>query len=288
MTDFPAPLSDADLIVPLNPSGAAAPLVCVHASAGSAYPYLPLAQLLGADQPVLGIEAPGFDGEQAPVSSVPDLSARYAAALREAVPGGAVHLLGWSLGGLITFDMARRLAGAGVEVGRVFLVDSSPPHPYPMPPESETAGRFLHDIAASLGLGDLRVEIDALVAGRDGGTDAFFREVQHLGAWPSELDARLLGERYAVFHAHTLAAHTYEPPGRYDGPVWHLLASKSPPQDGRWAELAPDLTEHTVPGDHHSIWYGDSLRRLAALIRSALAGSVPGGETEAHRNSTFQ
>lgn len=271
MTDFSAPLSDADLIVPLNPPGAATPLVCVHASAGSAYSYLPLAHLLGDDQPVLGIEAPGFDGEQAPVPSVPDLSARYAAALREVVPGGAVHLMGWSLGGLIAFDMARRLTAAGVEVGRVLLVDTSPPHPCPMPPETETARRFLHDVAASLGV-DLPTETDALVAGCDGDADALFREVGRLDSWPPELDAELLGDRYAVFRAHALAAHTYEAPGRYDGPVWHLVASQSPPQEGRWAELDPDLTERTVPGDHHSIWYGDGLQQLAALTRSALAG----------------
>ncbi|MFD4788719.1 alpha/beta fold hydrolase [Streptomyces sp. NPDC058459] len=273
-----APPSDTDLIVPLNPSGTATPLVCVHESAGSAFSYLPLAHLLGDDRPVLGIEAPGFDGEQAPVSSVPELSARYAAALREVLPGGAVHLLGWSLGGLVVFDMARRLTAAGVEVGRVVLVDTSPPYPCPMPPETEVARRFLHDVAASLGL-DLPAEIDALAAGCDGDVDALFREVGHLDPWPPELDAELLGTRYAVFRAHVLAAHTYEAPGRYDGPVWHLTASKSPSGEGRWAELAPDLKEHAVPGDHHSIWHGDALRQLAALTRSALAGSPHPGKS---------
>ncbi|MFJ4970753.1 alpha/beta fold hydrolase [Streptomyces sp. NPDC088755] len=270
MNDFSTPLSDTDLIVPLNPTGTAAPLVCVHASAGSAYSYLPLAHLLGGDRPVLGIEAPGFDGEQAPVPSVPDLSARYTAALGEVVTGGAVHLLGWSLGGLIVFDMARRLTAAGVGVGRVVLVDTSPPYPCPMPPEAEIAGRFLHEIAASLGM-DFPAEIDTLAAG-DGDANALFHQVRQLDSWPSELDADLLNDRYAVFHAHAVAAHAYEAPGRYDGPVWHLLASKSPPQGGRWAELAPDLTERTVPGDHHSIWYGDGLQQLAAHTRSALAG----------------
>lgn len=283
MTDFSAPLSDTDLIVPLNPPGDGTPLVCVHASAGSAYSYLPLARLLD-DRPVLGIEAPGFDGEQAPVPSVPGLSARYAAALREVVPGGAVHLMGWSLGGLVAFDMARRLTAAGVEVGRVLLVDTSPPYRCPMPPETETATRFLHDVAASLGL-DLPAGTDDLAARAGGDADALFRAVAHLDAWPPELDAELLAGRYAVFHAHARAAHTYEAPGRYDGPVWHLVASQSPPQDGRWAELAPDYTERTVPGDHHSIWYGDGLERLAALTRSALDGPRTPGESRMRPNS---
>ncbi|MET9979815.1 alpha/beta fold hydrolase [Streptomyces microflavus] len=271
MRDSPAPLEDVELIVPLNPKGTAAPLVCLHASAGSAYSYLPLAHLLGPDQPVLGVEAPGFDGSQAPVSSVPELAARYTAALREAVPAGPVHLLGWSLGGLIAFDMARRMAEAGAEVGRVILVDASPPYAVPMPPESETVRRFLHEIAVSLGL-HTPAEIDALLVG--GGEDALavFREIGRLRSWPPELDAELLSDRYGVFRAHAEAAHSYEPAGQYGGPVWHLLADKSPPQDRRWAELAPDLTERQVPGDHHTLWQGDNLQQLAAHVRSALSG----------------
>ncbi|MET7868270.1 alpha/beta fold hydrolase [Streptomyces cyaneofuscatus] len=271
MSPSPAPLADVELIVPLHPKGTAAPLVCLHASAGSAYSYLPLAQLLGPEQPVWGVEAPGFDGSQAPVSSVPELAARYTAALREAVPAGPVHLLGWSLGGLIAFDMARRMAEAGAEVGRVILVDTSPPYVVPMPPEPEIVRRFLHEIAASLGL-DIPAEIDALAAASGEEASAVFEEIGRLRSWPPELDAELLSDRYAVFHAHAEAAHSYGPPGPYGGPVWHLLAEKSPPQDGRWAELLPDLTERQVPGDHHTVWQGDSLQQLAAHVRSALSG----------------
>ncbi|MEU8563507.1 alpha/beta fold hydrolase [Streptomyces cyaneofuscatus] len=271
MTPSPAPLADVELIVPLNPQGTATPLVCLHASAGSAFSYLPLAQLLGPDQPVWGVEAPGFDGSQEPVSSVPALAARYTVALREALPAGPVHLLGWSLGGLIAFDMARRMTEAGAEVGRVILVDVSPPYVVPMPPEPETVRRFLHEIAASLGL-DVPAEIDALVAAAGEDVSAVFEELGRLRSWPPELDAELLSERYTVFRAHAEAAHSYEPSGPYRGPAWHLLAEKSPPQDGRWAELLPDLTERQVPGDHHTVWQGDSLQQLAAHVRSALSG----------------
>ncbi|MEU1039667.1 alpha/beta fold hydrolase [Streptomyces sp. NPDC005551] len=271
MTRPSPPCPDVDRIVPLSPEGTAAPLFCVHASSGSAYSYLPLAQLLGADQPVYGIEAPGFEGDQEPVPSVPDLSARYTAALRESVPDGVVHLLGWSLGGLIVFDMARRLAEAGAEVGQVVLVDTSPPFPSPVPPERETVRRFLHDVTASLGV-ECGAELDALTAGFAGDADAVFRQVEQSRALPPELEADLLSERYTVFRAHVRAVHAYQAPGRYHGPAWHLLASHSPPQDGRWARLVPDLTEHTIPGDHHSIWLGDGLQRIAGLTRAALAG----------------
>lgn len=282
MTGLSPSRPDVDRIVPLNPEGTATPLFCVHASSGSAYSYLPLSHLLGADQPVHGIEAPGFEGDRAPVASVPELSAQYTATLREVVPEGALHLLGWSLGGLIVFDMARRLSRAGVEVGRVILVDTSPPHPSTPPPEQEIVRRFLHDLTASLDV-ECGADIDALVADFDGDADAVFERVERAKALPPELEADLLSERYAVFHAHHQAVHAYRAPGPYAGPVWHLLASESPPQDGRWAQLAPDLTEHTVPGNHHSIWRGDGLQRLAGLTRSALAGAPHGPESNPNK-----
>lgn len=57
----------------------------------------------------------------------------------------------------------------------------------------------------------------------------------------------------------------------YDGSVVHLIASESLTSPMHWTGLATDLTEHTVPGSHHSIWTGDSLLRLAELARAALA-----------------
>lgn len=273
-TKHSTPGTDAERIVPLSPDGTATPLYCVHASSGSAYSYLALARLLGADRPVYGIEAPGFEGDREPVASVPELAAEYAATLRQSHPDGAFHLLGWSLGGLIAFDMARRLTAAGAYAGKVIMVDTSAPCVAPPPPEREIVRRFLHDIAAALGP-EPGTDLDGLLAGQPhAAAGTVFRAVERSGALPAELDAELLTERYAVFRAHVEAAFGYEVDEPYHGPVWHLVASDSPPQSRRWGEAATDLTEHVVPGGHHSVWHGDGLERLAGLTRAALAGTA--------------
>jgi thioesterase domain-containing protein len=135
----PSPTVDLERIVPLQPEGTAPPLFCVHASSGSAYSYLELARLLGADRPVYGIEAPGFDGDREPVRSLPALSAEYTGTLRTFRPDGDFLLLGWSLGGIIAFDMARRLTAAGARVRQVVMVDVSVPRVAELPSEKEIA-----------------------------------------------------------------------------------------------------------------------------------------------------
>lgn len=264
---------DLERIVPLSPEGTATPLFCVHAVSGSAYSYLELARLLGADRPVYGIEAPGFDGDREPVRSVPALSAEYAETLREFQPDGDFLLLGWSLGGTIAFDMAQRLTAGGARVRQVILIDCSLPWVLELPPEKEIVGRFLRELLATAG-----APLEALHRVMAGQPDeaisgTIFLAAERSGALPAELEADLLAERYAVFHAHIEASYGFEVTEPYDGPVVHLIASESPPYYPRWDKVATNLTEHIVPGSHHSIWTGDNLLRLAELARAALASA---------------
>src|SRR3954466_9105135 len=200
---------DLERIVPLQPEGTATPLFCVHASSGSAYSYLELAKLLDADQPVYGIEAPGFDDDREPVSSVAALSTEYAATLRAFRPDGDVLLLGWSLGGVIAFDMAQRLTAAGTRVRLVVLVDASVPRVTELPSERYIARRFLHEMMASLAMPSDLLEKTLAALPEQADSQACFLAAQRAGALPPGLEGRLLTERYAVFRAHLHASYTF-------------------------------------------------------------------------------
>ncbi|GGM08095.1 MULTISPECIES: thioesterase domain-containing protein [Micromonospora] len=264
---------DLDRIVPLATGGSGTPLFCVHPGSGSAYPYQPLAGILGDDRPVYGIEAPGFDDDREPVTSLPALCAEYADTLRAFRPAGDFLLLGWSLGGVIALDLAKRLTAAGARVPRVVLVDVSVPHLAALPDEREIAERFLHDLLAAGGTPP--PSLDGVLTGLPADADAaaVFTAAVRAGVVPPDLDEELLTGRYAVFHAHVEASYGYQVTGAYHGPVVHLVAADSDGPHLRWAPTVTDLTEHLVPGTHHSIWAGDGLRRLAGLVRSALAGT---------------
>lgn len=263
-------MADLERIVPLNTGGDLPPLFCVHAVSGSAYSYSGLSRLLG-DRPVYGFEAPGFDNDRTPVPSLPALAEEYTEILREFQPEGPYRLLGWSLGGIVAFEMAKRLTAAGAEVALLFLVDAGMPIVMDLPPERETLVRYIRDMA---GTSDVSPPgLDELAAGwpEDPDPATVFEQVEAAGILPEEIDAYLLGEQYAVFHALLEGFYSIEVAGTHAGPSVHVLAERSPAQDMRWGRLLPDLAEHTVPDStHHSIWTGDALAELGRLVRKHL------------------
>ncbi|TYR63265.1 non-ribosomal peptide synthetase [Streptomyces parvus] len=122
----------ADRIVTFSAGSRLPRVVFVHPAGASAYPYLELARELGDDRTVLGIQAPELDGGRTEGRTIEEMAAAYADLLLD-LPGeerGAVPptvLAGWSLGGVLALEMARRLRAAGHEPPLVALLDSSLP-----------------------------------------------------------------------------------------------------------------------------------------------------------------
>jgi thioesterase domain-containing protein len=263
--------NDLDRILPLQTGGAKPPLYCVHAVSGSAYAYAGLARLLGADQPVYGFEAPGFDNDRIPVPSLSALAAEYTATLREFQPEAAYQLLGWSLGGVVIFEMAKRLVAAGAKVSSLILVDAGLPEVMDLPPEGDILRRYIRDMMGMSDQSPPGLEAIFNYWPEEVEPTVVFEAVEEAGILPEEIDADLLANQYAVFRAHLTAFYSVEVTGTYTGPAVHILAAESPAEDMRWDRVAPDLKEHTVPGTHHSIWTGDSLVTMSEIVRQSLS-----------------
>jgi amino acid adenylation domain-containing protein len=98
-----------DPLVPIRASGGLPPLFLVHPLGGNVLCYVRLAKHLAADQPVYGLQAAGGVAGSAPLCSVPELADSYLAAIRRVRPHGPYRIGGWSFGGIVAFEMARRL-----------------------------------------------------------------------------------------------------------------------------------------------------------------------------------
>lgn len=263
---------DENLLVPLHAEGHQTPLFCVHAVSGSAYSYVGLAALLGADQPVYGFEAPGFDTDRAPVASLPQLADEYTATLRAFAPGQDYQLLGWSLGGLLAFEMAKRLSAAGENVSALVMVDAGLPSVLPLPPERGILARFLRDM---MGMSEESPpQIKALSDSWPDQPDpaVVFADLEREQILPDEMDAGLLGEHYAVFRALLEGFYSIELGGCYEGQSLHILAEESPRQEMDWSGLLPNLKEVVVPGTHYTIWSGQSLVTMGEIVHTTIAG----------------
>jgi thioesterase domain-containing protein/acyl carrier protein len=111
-------------LVGIQVNGSKKPLFCVHPTGGLVFCYGALSNHLGADQPCYGFQAHGIDGEQQPHASIEAMAADYIKALRSHQPHGPYSLGGWSMGGLIAFEMAQQLKEQGEQIELLALMDT--------------------------------------------------------------------------------------------------------------------------------------------------------------------
>lgn len=267
----------SDCLVPLRESGDRTPVYCVHPVSGSPYVYAGLAKLLGDDQPVYGFEAPGFDNDRPLVTTLLDLAHEYVEAIRAHRPGRPAVLLGWSMGGAVAYEMARLMAAAGEPVPLLVVIDSAVPEGFGPPPERWMVQRFLLDLVAISGLavrglGELLETLPEEPEAR-----AVFERIEAAGMFDEELDADFLDDRYQVFRTHVRALHSHTINPGYAGPLLLIKATESDQDYLHWERVASAVSDHAIEGDHHGLWAGDRLNRMAEIITTHL--SSVGSET---------
>ncbi len=114
-------------IVTIQSHGHRPPLFCVHPVGGNVLCYAQLSAALGDKQPVYGIQARGVDGSLEPFATLDSMVDEYLAGIREVQPTGPYNLAAWSSGGIIAYELARRIIDAGEQVASVALFDSFAP-----------------------------------------------------------------------------------------------------------------------------------------------------------------
>ncbi|WP_370934469.1 amino acid adenylation domain-containing protein [Amycolatopsis sp. cg13] len=113
-------------VLRMRPGGERNPLFCVHSGVGFALPYLGLAKHLGPEYPLYGLQDPSVT-ELAPAPrSVGEMADDYVRRIKQVQPSGPYHLLGWSFGGIVAYEIAARLQAGGDEVGVLANLDSYP------------------------------------------------------------------------------------------------------------------------------------------------------------------
>jgi amino acid adenylation domain-containing protein len=112
-----------DTLVPINRSGDRTPLFLIHAAEGNVLLYRSLAEHLGADQPVYGLQSAGLDGHSPVDPRFEHVASRYIEEIRKVQPHGPYMLGGYCLGGTIALEMAQQLLEAGETVGLVAMIE---------------------------------------------------------------------------------------------------------------------------------------------------------------------
>ena len=272
-------------LVPIQPQGDRLPIFFVHAVGGEVLSYSDLARELGPEQPFYGLQAGDLVNVGEEEASIEEMAARYVAAIREARPEGPYLLGGWSFGGLVAFEMAQQLTGAGESVPLVAMVDTRSPgerRPADLDPCVRLAGMARAEAHAagkeiSLTADDLRpLDPDARIA----------RALEALGAAgvvPGDVEVGWRAAFLRGLDVRMRSALRYEPklyPGRIAlfapserpaGPEFRPLREVS----GWEAYVSGPPLKQTVPGDHNSMVLGENAAALAGHLRAAIEESLP-------------
>jgi len=111
-------------LVPIQPQGSKIPFFCIHEGSGEVLCFRDLAQVLAPDQPVYGLQPPGLNGEQVPLTSVEAFASHYLKQIHAIQPKGPYMLGGWCFGIYVAFEMARQLREQGETVGLLASFDT--------------------------------------------------------------------------------------------------------------------------------------------------------------------
>ncbi|KAL2017113.1 hypothetical protein VTK56DRAFT_2585 [Thermocarpiscus australiensis] len=114
------------------------PLVLIHDGGGTIFSYYCLGEL---GRPLFGIANPRFYSGGAWEGGIPQMARHYLDFIKSAVPRGNVIIGGWSLGGLLSLEVARLLADEinseedkALNLLGIVMVDSVCPLAPPRPP----------------------------------------------------------------------------------------------------------------------------------------------------------
>jgi amino acid adenylation domain-containing protein len=267
----------ASLLVPLQPKGLRPACFLVHPPGGIVVCYQALAQRLGDDRPIYGIRSRGLHGETEFPASLEEMAAEYAAVIRTIAPQGPYHLCGWSMGGLIAYEMAQQLRQQGHPIGLLSLLDTTIPYNTANAPYAEDANQSAREYGFDLTL----EELERL--GPDEQLPYLWDHVRRLGLvdddTPLPLVQQILDDLKRLFHAHVKLGSEYalRPyPGRLT--LFRPTESPVPVQiapDRNWGKLAAGVDVHFVPGQHHSMVKEPHVQVLARQLRLCLRQADP-------------
>jgi amino acid adenylation domain-containing protein/FkbH-like protein len=270
-------------LVPIRQTGSLPPLFCVHPIGGDVLCYATLARHLGETQPFWALRSLGLDGECQPLTRIEDMAATYIKALQTIQPEGPYHLAGWSMGGIVAFEMATQLVASGHDVSLLAVIDSDAPIQTFQESLSIDEAMLLVDWVKNLnGLSHkaLSVSIEQLrrLAPQEQ-LPYVVKQAQHVELLPKEIGQKQASSLFKVFKANRLSLSSYRPqpyPGRIT-----LLCSTEDSGGERleptlgWGELSTSgIDIHRIASDHFSIVQTRRLAELLSRITSELSSTA--------------
>jgi thioesterase domain-containing protein len=233
---------------------------------------------MGPAATVFGLQASGIDGVSAPGTTVEQMAGAYLDEVRAVQPRGPYLLAGYSGGGLIAFEMARRLDQAGEPIGVLAFIDTF--HPRMPLPQIDMRTRL--DRLRREGTSYLRDGLDRLRKSLQDARDGR-RLAKHVAA--GEPIPLALRELHLIRHFER-AQSRYRPepwPGKallFRAEQIDYYFRAGGPLYGWDQSVLGGIEVIPVPGNHDSIMLGANAVRIANRLVQAIAEAGNGRDQD--------
>jgi len=265
------PSVEHPLIAGLKTTGSHRPIFMVHPPGGIVVCYRELAGALATDQPLYAIRSRGLHAAETLPQSLREMAADYLAAMQTVQPAGPYVVGGWSLGGLVAYEIAQLLLEQGEQVSKLILLDTTiPVGSTDLVPASEQV-----NVGLEYGI---ELSLDELAGlGPEEQLPFLWQHAQQLGVLsddaPPEVVEQALRELQGLFHHHVQLARRYRPLPLAADVL--LIRPREVPfelqvrEDRGWRFLARSVEVRFVAGHHHSMVQQPHVQELAAAVRGA-------------------
>jgi amino acid adenylation domain-containing protein len=240
-------------LVQLKAGEGTAPLFFVHGLGGNVVDLFPVARSMAWPGEVIGVQARGLSRQEPAHASVQAMADEYVREIRARQPQGPYHVCGYSFGGLVAFEIARRLARSGADVGLVGLFDTTT-HAASWPIHVWLA--FLRRRAVQIG----RAVLGRPEPGRTGPSLWTLMKAAPAGVLKVAASALMASARYRpVYYPGTLTLFT---PEERDPAL--------PSPAAVWRRHAAQVQVVGLPGGHFSMLTPPNALQAAAALSSRL------------------
>jgi thioesterase domain-containing protein len=207
--------------------------------------------------------------------TVEAMAAAYLEEMRRVQPAGPYRLGGWSLGGVVAFEMARRLEEQGEAVALLAVLDAVAPGV--LPPVEINDGLILRGFLGEIqsqgyDLGIREEDLQGLST--EEGMKLVLRRSQEAGALPADFGVDQALRLWRVVRANLLSVQAYRPGTCSASALLFVVADPARPDPGPdlgWRPfLQGGIESLTVEARHSTMLHGEALQTIAGGLRERL------------------
>ncbi len=270
-------------LVPIRTTGSRTPLFCVHPVSGGVEYVSKLAEYVGENQPLYGLQAIGLNRVDTPLECAYLMANHYVKLILEKQPEGPYQLAGYSVGGLIAYEIASRLRAMNKEVSTLILFDTYPARKHRISGYDHIGLKYIFQ-----SWGNLLLDPDVAFAERIEVVQDMYKVQKdffgmlsgHLG-YRKRLAANPIIDRTDpvaenILRATWKAGRNYRQKP-YDGKVVFIRAKDNAAKhlsnsDFGWKKyLTSDFQLYEVEGDHFSLFKDEeSLKEIGSIVKAEL------------------